>query len=205
MNSSDPTDRLERMKKVLGESYPRVIDERRKDPLPASVRAELGATSGSGAPKSGWAERLLSWLRGPQLVALGAAAVVVLVAVIALGPADKDDGAGQAMRSGGGTASAPPVVVLRGLDEAQLAALRDSGYFRPEQLLVVPAGMDLPTFLAGNRQPNLILVDASAGEISAPFAGDSGPAAVPFEPGESDLAPLLLDMLADLPEPESTR
>lgn len=191
------------MKKVLAESYPRRAVGQRNEALPESVRAALAGTARTAETLVPFHEKLLSWLRGPQLIALGAAAVVILIATLMIRPADDDlGGGGLTMRSGGGPVSGPPVIVLSGLSDGQIAALRDSGYFRPEQLLIAPAA-DAPAFLEANRRPNLVWIDGPSGEIAAPFAGDDGPEPVLFPPGETDLAPLLLDMLANLPEPEN--
>jgi len=202
--SNQPSPRVERMKKMLAESFRSRTEDQRNEPLPASVRAALSGTVRSAERKIPFHEKLLSWLRGPQLIALGAAAVVIIFATVQFRPADDDGGGGGlTMRSGGGAVSGPPVIVLQGLSGEQIAALRDSGYFRPEQLLVAPAA-NAPGFLEENRRPNLVLINGESGEISAPFAGADGPEPILFPPGETDLAPLLLDMLANLPEPEGT-
>ena len=206
MNPTDPSDRAERMKKVLADSYPRVAEGHRKEPLPESVRAALAGNPRT-APKSvPFIEKLLSLLRGPQLAGLGAAAVLIIAAVVLTRPpadiGNTGNGGTDTIRSGGGAVSEPSLIVLHALTEPQSAALRSSGYFRPEQLLVTPAEGDLAAFLETMRRPNLVLADGDTGEISAPFAGDDGPAPVPFANDDTDLAPLLLDMLAELPEPE---
>lgn len=201
MNPSDPSERIERMKRVLADSYPRVAEGRAKEPLPESVRAALRGPAVRETAAAPFLERLLSFFRGPQLAALGLTAVLVIAAVLNFGP--RENGAGNTtdtMRSGGGTAGLPSLVVLHGLSAEQTAALQASGYFRPEQLLAVPAGQDVAAFLEAQRRANLVLVDGTKGTISAPFAAADGPAATAFAGGETDLAPLVLDMLAKVPQ-----
>jgi hypothetical protein len=207
MNAPDNQDRLERLKQVLADSYPQRPDERTREPLPESVRAVLrgGTESRAEAAKAPLMERLLSFFRGPQWMALGAAAVVVLVAVIALNrPADPTTpGTGNTMRNTGNGAGLPSLVVLHELDDARATALKDSGYFRDDQLLRVAPGADLTAFLESHRRPNLVLVDGATGEISTPFAGDSSAAPISFG-SEDDLTDPLLEILATLPKPEET-
>lgn len=205
MNPSDPSERVERMKQVLADSYPRVAEGQRKEPLPESVRSALRGPAVRETPSASFLDRLLSFFRGPQLAAIGVTAVVVLVAVFTLGPREQDakDGPDTMRSTGGGTVSLPSLVVLHGLSAEQSAALQASGYFRPEQLLAVPAGQELAAFLEANRRPNLIVVDGTQGTISAPFATAEGPAAMTFTSGETDLAPPVLDMLAKVPQPEA--
>lgn len=206
MNPADPSERLERMKKVLADSYPRVAEGHRKEPLPGSARAALAGNPRTEPKALSFFEKLLSLLRGPQLAALGSAAVLVIAAVVLTRPpADTGNtgiGGTDTMRSGGGAVSEPSLIVLHALTEPQSAALLSSGYFRPEQVLVAPADGDLTTFLETKRRPNLVLADGDTGEISAPFAGLDGPSPISFTSDDTDLAPLLLDMLAKLPEPE---
>jgi hypothetical protein len=207
MNFPDPSERRERVKQVLADSYPRLAEGQRKEALPASVRAALAGSAAPAARREAAGEslldKLLSFFRGPQLAALGVAAVLAIVAVVMTRPPVESPGDGkQTMRSGGGGAGLPSRVVLHGLSEEQAEALKSSGYFRPEQLLVVPAGQDLAAFLETQRRPNLVLVDGIKGTLSAPFATAEGPAAITFESGESDLAPRILDLLAEIPSPE---
>jgi hypothetical protein len=206
MNRPDNPERLERLKQVLADSYPERPDERTREPLPESVRDALrgGTAARAEAAKAPLMERLLSVFRGPQLMALGAAAVVVLVAVIALnppGPPDAPGDGGKTMRSTGNGAGLPSVVVLHGLDDARAAALEESGYFREDQLLKPGPDTDLDAFLKTHRRPNLVLVDGTAGEISTPFAADPDKVVVSFDVGD-DLADAILEILANLPEPE---
>lgn len=204
MNPSDPSERVERMKQVLADSYPRAAAGQRKEPLPESVRAALRGPAVRETSSVSLLDRLLSFFRGPQLAAIGVTAVLVIVALLALGPPEQDakDGT-DTMRSGGGSVSLPSLVVLHGLSAEQSAALQSSGYFRPEQLLAVPAGQELAAFLEANRRPNLIVVDGTKGTITAPFAAAEGPAAMTFTGGETDLAPQVLDMLAKVPQPDA--
>lgn len=206
MNPTDPSDRAERMKKILADSYPRVAEGHRKEPLPESVRAALAGNPRPETKAVPFFEKLLSLLRGPQLAGLGAAAVLVIAAVVLTRPPveinNPGNGGTDTMRSGGGVVSEPSLIVLHALTEPQSAALQSSGYFQPEQLLVAPTEGDLAAFLASKRRPNLVLADGDTGEISAPFAGEDAPAPVAFASDDNDLAPLLLDMLAQLPEPE---
>ncbi|WP_193213830.1 hypothetical protein [Luteolibacter marinus] len=204
MNPSDPSERLERMKQVLADSYPRVSGQHGREPLPESVRVALGGQVRSAPDKVPFFEKLFSLLRGPQLAAVAVTAMLVIAAVILTRPpsgVETGGSKGQDFRSGGGTAGLPSLVVLHQLGAAQTEALESSGYFRPEQLAVVPAGDDLAAFLESNKRPNLLLVDGATGEITAPFAGDTGPAAISFAGDETDLAPRILDLLAELPEP----
>jgi hypothetical protein len=201
MNTNDPDKRLERMKQVLAESFPRTAEGQEKEPLPASVRAALqGPAARETAPVS-FVERVLAWFRGPQLAMVAVTAVLVLFAVVQFGPGDKPaTGGTDTMRSGGGTAELPPVIVLHGLSSEQVDGLKASGYFRPEQLLVVPAGEALDGFLESHRRPQLVLVDGTGGEITLPFAGEGGPAATAIPADNGELAPLLLDLLGNLPD-----
>lgn len=211
MNAPDSQERLERLKQLLADSYPSRAEK--PEPLPESIRAAL--RGGSAPPvraasvKAPLLERLLSLFRGPQLVALGAVAVVVLVAVIALNPpgtSTDGTGNGTTMRSTGSEAGLPPVVVLHGLDPALAEELETSGYFREGQLLRVDPDGDLTAFLESHRRPNLVLVDGSKGgmvELSAPFAGDDARTPVAFGPDE-DLAGSILEILAGLPGPDET-
>jgi len=201
MNPTDPSERVARMKKILADSYPRVAEPHLKEPLPASARAALAGNPRTEPKAVSTFEKLLSLLRGPQLTALGAAAMLVIAAIVLTRPPAGIGNNRDTMRSGGGSVSEPSIIVLHSLTEAQSAALRSSGYFRPGQLLAAPADVELSAFLESNRRPNLILADGDTGEITAPFAGEDAPAPVSFASQDDDLAPLLLDMLAKLPEP----
>lgn len=201
MNPTDPSERVERMKKILADSYPRVAEAHLKEPLPSSARAALAGNPRTEPKPISFIEKVLSLLRGPQLTAIGAAAVLVIAAIVMTRPPADIGNNRDTMRSGGGSVSEPSLIVLYSLTESQSAALMSSGYFRPEQLLVAPANGDLTDFLESKRRPNLILADGATGEITAPFAGEDAPAPVSFASHDADLAPLLLDMLAKLPEP----
>lgn len=201
MNTNDPDHRLERVKQVLADSFPRTADGQEKEPLPASVRAALQGPAARETAPGSFVERVLAWFRGPQLAAVAVTAVLVLVAVLQFGaedPAAPDTA--DTTRSGGGSTELPPVIVLHGLSTEQVEGLKASGYFRPEQLLVVPAGDALGAFLESHRRPHLVLVDGTGGEITLPFAGDGAPAATALPADNGELAPLLLDLLGSLPD-----
>lgn len=201
MNTNDPDKRLERMKQVLGDSFPRTADGQEKEPLPASVRAALQGPAARETAPASFVERVLAWFRGREFAAVAVTAVLVLFAVVQFGPGDKPaTGTTDTMRSGGGTTEQPPVIVLHGLSAEQMEGLKASGYFRPEQLLVVPAGETLDGFLESHRRPHLVLVDGTGGKITLPFAGDGAPAATAIPADSGELAPLLLDLLGNLPD-----
>lgn len=202
MNSNDPDKRLERMKQVLADSFPRTADGQEKEPLPASVRAALQGPAARETAPASFIERVLAWFRGREFAAVAVTALLVLFAVVQFGPGDKPAAGNgtDTMRSGGGTTEQPPVIVLNGLSTEQVDGLKASGYFRPEQLLVVPAGETLDAFLESHRRPHLVLVDGTGGQITLPFAGDSGPEATAIPADEGELAPLLLDLLGNLPD-----
>lgn len=210
MTSPDPaSERRERVKQLLADSYPRVAKSER-EPLPPRILAELQgrATEKSSPERDSFVQRLLAFLRGPQALGLGAAAALVVVAVIALLPersTPTTDTGGEVIRSGGTTPTAPPLIVLHGLSDAQLTALRASPLFRPEQLTVVPAGQDLASFTEANRRPQLIVVDGSANTITMPFYEAEPFAPLAFDAG-TDLETVLLDLLGELaqkaPQPE---
>ena len=109
----------------------------------------------------------------------------------------RDDGGGQVTRSSGGDVSGPPVVVLYGLSGGQASAMRESGYFRPEQLVEVPTGGDLQGALDEHGDSSLVLVDGENGEISAPLHPDLG--VIPFNSGTPDLSDFVLEFLGSLP------
>jgi hypothetical protein len=201
MNPSDPNpERLERVKEILSDSYPRTAKGEEREGLPDRVLVELGNRNpGADKARAGggsFREKLRALLSGPQMVGLGAAAVLIVSAVLVLRP--PDDGGGQVMRSGGGDVSGPPQVVLYRLSAGQLESLRESPYFRSGQLLEVPPGGDLQWVLDQQRDSPLVLVDGETGEISAPLwaAGE----VYSFVPGTSDLQDLILEFLESLPE-----
>lgn len=189
------------MKKILAESYPKLPEKR--DPLPAGVLAELtgkdGRTRRRDAGGATLLERLAALLRGPQLAAVGAVAVLVVAAIVLLPGPDRN---GQAIRSGGGTVDGPAVVVLAGLTAEQVDAVRASGYFRAAQLVVVAPGETVDSVLAANRQANLIVVDGTSGWISAPHATGDVPVPVKIPPGDLDLPAAIQDFNAALPAPQ---
>jgi|GEM_PF-4163428 len=207
MDHSDTNERIERLKQVLADSYPQQAEGQEREPLPESIRAALrGERVAEPRPeplKASWIERLGNFFRTPQLAAVAATAMVVLLAVLVLNrpglsTAGGPDG-GQDIRSTGPDAGLPSVVVLHRLGDDRAAELESSGYFREGQLLRVPDGTELGAFLESQRRPNLVLVDGETGEISTPFAGDGTSAAVPFAAAD-DLAGRILDALSELPE-----
>ncbi|BCX48239.1 hypothetical protein HAHE_21470 [Haloferula helveola] len=210
MNPSDSNDRIERLKQVLADSYPQRAEGRAKEPLPESVLAALeGREARTPSPtvaKASFFEKVAAMFRTPQLAAVGMAAVVVIAAVWIFNPfgsttTDPGPGPGpQDFRSPGGDSKAS-IVIVTGLSDEQVSELQDSGYFREDQLVVVPSDSDLQSALEANRRPNLVLVDGGIGEISTPFAGDDGPDALAFSSDDDDLAELILETLAELPEP----
>ncbi len=185
------------MRQVLADSYPQTAPEER-EPLPPSVLDELEGKARYGVKdergKGSLFDRLAVFLRMPQFV--GAAAVFLIAALVLLQP----ERPGGAIRSGGGDAGGPPVIVLHGLTSEQIAAIRTGGSFRSEQLVEVSAGTDLASLLTTRKRPNLILVDGEAGRITAPFSPGAIPVVLEFSEGETGLATMILDALAEIPE-----
>jgi len=192
---NDSSDRLERVKEALAQSYSRVRDEDR-EPLPSAAREILAKQEASiQERKTSWWQRLHRFFQGPQLIGLGAAAMLVVAAVIMFprGGADPTVPKGQPMRSGGDSQEASLLVVLKDLDPTQVQAIRESGYFRENQLLELAASGSLESY----RDRQLVLVDGASGEISTPFA--ELPIKESFSTEDPELASLILDIIAELP------
>ena len=205
MTPPDPSsDRRERVKQMLANSYPRVREEDR-EPLPSSVLAELRGEKSDGSAKterdSFW-QRLGALLRGPQALGLGAAAALVLVAVFAILPDTRNNGGdGDPTRSGGTTPPDSPLVILHGLSDAQFEAVRAAPLLRG-QWTEVPDGQELAAFQEEKRGPQLIVVDGTNGTITMPFSTDDPPPEIEFDQN-TDLKEVLLNLLSDLAEGSS--
>ena len=196
----DSPDKIERMKEVLADSYPKTAEKDRQA-LPAAARQLLEKNSPGKAAEetqSLW-QRLREFLRGPQLIGLGAAAVLVVVVALQLGgdPAtDPTDPNGTSFRSGAGDNLPSMLVVMKNLNDEQAEAIRSSGYFRDEQLLVLEAEDDLQEY----RDHQVVLVDGSIGEITTPFAVTKFTEKIESDP--EDLPTQVLDLLSAITEDE---
>lgn len=184
------------MKEVLAESYPQV-DEENRESLPPAALEILKGSSQSAPEKSSWPDRLRSLLHGPQLMGLGAAAVLIL-SVVFLYPRHHDTPGNEPntvnMRSGQGGEIQTLIVVLRGLTPEQISAVQESGFFKEPQLLILKTGETLPANLANQ----LVVVDGSQSLISSPSHQELiGEHQLPED--IQDLPSLLLDLIAELP------
>jgi hypothetical protein len=195
---NDSSDRLERVKEALAQSYARVRDEDR-EPLPSAAREILEKLEMPVQQReASWWQRLHRFFQGPQLIGLGAAAMLVVAAVIMLPrgtvePGITRGGGGQTMRSGDDTREASLLVILKDLDPTQVQAIRESGYFRDQQIFEMTSGGNLEKY----RDRQLVLVDGASGEISTPFA--ELPIKESFSTKDPELASLILDIIAELP------
>lgn len=193
-------DKIERMKEVLADSYPKTAEEDRR-PLPAAAKQLLEKSS----PKTTEADsqslwqRLREFLRGPQLIGLGAAAVLVIMVALQFAgdpPIETTDPTGTSFRSGGGEELPAQLVVLRNLSDQQVGLIQGSGYFQKEQVLVLDADDDFQNY----RDHQVVLLDGSTGEITTPFASTKFTQSMASDP--DDLVSQILDVLATFTDSE---
>jgi hypothetical protein len=190
-------DKIERMKEVLAQSCPKASGDQRRS-LPAAARQLLEENSAdSSTPASlSWWERLQGLLRGPQLIAAGAVALLVIMVSLHFSnqtPVEIDKPKGQTMRSGSDEALPPLLVVLKNLDEQQSDAIRNSGYFQEEQIVTLEVDGDIQRY----RDHQIVLVDGDRGEITTPFAPTGFSQAMASDPDE--FVSQVLDALSNLP------
>lgn len=197
MTPSDPSpERRDRMKQVLADSYPRVAKGNR-EPLPDSVLSEITGkrTAAEPARAEGIIARLSALFRSPAALGLGAAAALVLVAVITFYPTDKN-GPDQ-MRTTDLPSPDAALVLLHDLTESQLEEFRL--FFQPNQLVIVGPNETLDAVIATLKErPRLIVVDGITETISTPFAGPDAPPPITFSPGQGGLPTIVLDLDGDL-------
>ena len=187
-------DKIERMKEVLADSYPKAPEEERQA-LPAAARQLLEKSSPETLvedSQSLW-QRLREFLRGPQLIGLGAAALVVVMAALHFAgkpPTEISDPSGTSFRSGAGEELPDMLVVMTRLNEEQTDAIQNSGYFRKEQLVTLGADDDLEQY----KDHQVVLIDGASGEITTPFSDTVSTQSMASNP--DDLASQVLDVLA---------
>ena len=193
-------DKIERMKKVLADSYPKPAENDRQA-LPAAARQLLEKSSPQTTDadsQSIW-QRVREFLRGPQLIGLGAAAIVVIMATlhfVSKPPTEITDPSGPSFRSGAGDELPDMIVVMKNLNEQQTEAIKNSGYFREEQLVILGTEDDLQEY----RDHQVVLVDGTSGEITTPFSPTGSTQSMESDPDE--LASQVLDVLATFTDSE---
>ncbi|YCM44308.1 hypothetical protein V2O64_23675 [Verrucomicrobiaceae bacterium 227] len=193
-------DKIERMKAVLAKSCPKPPGEDRQA-LPAAARQLLeksSSNSSSGASLSWW-QRLQGILQGPQLIGLGAAAVLLIMVALHFSnkpPTEIVNPKGQAMRSGGDEKLPALLVVLKNLNDQQAETIQSSGYFQEDQIVTLDAGDDLQKY----RDHQVVLIDGASNKITTPFATTEFTQAMASDPDE--LVSQILAVLSTFPATE---
>ena len=191
-------DKIERMKEVLADSFPKTAEEDRQA-LPAAARQLLEKSSPAATEEahtqSIW-QRVGEFLRGPQLIGLGAAALVVVMATLHFSnpsTTETPEPSGPSFRSGSGEDLPAQLVVLKNLSANQTKAIQDSGYFQKEQVVILGTE-ELETY----QDHQVVLVDGTTGEITTPFATTTSPQTMASDLDE--LVSQIVDALATFEE-----